>query len=54
MAIKSGFQACFCAYIPSAELKAIRIFIDMSGWIPEYTNSGKENEFLAFNIPNRG
>ena len=35
-------------------VKAIRIFIDMSGWVPEYTNSGKENEFLAFNIPNRG
>jgi 1,2-dihydroxy-3-keto-5-methylthiopentene dioxygenase len=35
-------------------VKAIRIFIDMSGWIPEYTESGLEQQFKDFNFPKRG
>ena len=32
-------------------VKAIRIFIDMSGWIPEYTGSKIEEEYLGFVRP---
>ncbi|MCB0408958.1 MAG: cupin domain-containing protein [Flavobacteriales bacterium] len=31
-------------------VKAIRIFIDMSGWIPQYTQSGIESEFKHISI----
>ncbi|MEN9700233.1 MAG: hypothetical protein RLZZ301_1431 [Bacteroidota bacterium] len=35
-------------------VKAIRIFIDASGWIPTYTASGIENQFSDFKTPQRG
>jgi 1,2-dihydroxy-3-keto-5-methylthiopentene dioxygenase len=54
ISVPAGTKHWFDAGETAPFVKAIRIFIDMSGWIPEYTNSGKENEFLAFNIPNRG
>jgi 1,2-dihydroxy-3-keto-5-methylthiopentene dioxygenase len=54
ISVPAGTKHWFDAGEIDPFVKAIRIFIDMSGWIPEYTNSGKENEFLAFNIPNRG
>jgi 1,2-dihydroxy-3-keto-5-methylthiopentene dioxygenase len=34
-------------------VKAIRIFIDMSGWVPHYTNSGIEQTFHDFKTPKR-
>jgi 1,2-dihydroxy-3-keto-5-methylthiopentene dioxygenase len=54
ISVPAGTKHWFDAGEIDPFVKAIRIFIDMSGWVPEYTNSGKENEFLAFNIPNRG
>jgi 1,2-dihydroxy-3-keto-5-methylthiopentene dioxygenase len=54
ISVPAGTKHWFDAGEMDPFVKAIRIFIDMSGWVPEYTNSGKENEFLAFNIPNRG
>ena len=54
ISVPAGTKHWFDAGETTPFVKAIRIFIDMSGWVPEYTNSGKENEFLAFNIPNRG
>ena len=54
ISVPAGTKHWFDAGEVNPFVKAIRIFIDMSGWVPEYTNSGKENEFLAFNIPNRG
>ena len=32
-------------------VKAIRVFMDKSGWVPDYTNSGIELNFLNFKIP---
>ena len=32
-------------------VKAIRIFIDSSGWVPDYTNSMLENQFADFKFP---
>jgi 1,2-dihydroxy-3-keto-5-methylthiopentene dioxygenase len=54
ISVPAGTKHWFDAGEIDPFVKAIRIFIDMSGWVPVYTNSGKENEFLAFNIPNRG
>lgn len=54
ISVPAGTKHWFDAGEKNPFVKAIRIFIDMSGWVPEYTNSGKENEFLAFNLPNRG
>jgi 1,2-dihydroxy-3-keto-5-methylthiopentene dioxygenase len=54
ISVPAGTKHWFDAGELNPFVKAIRIFIDMSGWVPEYTNSGKENEFLAFNLPNRG
>jgi 1,2-dihydroxy-3-keto-5-methylthiopentene dioxygenase len=54
ISVPAGTKHWFDAGEMDPFVKAIRIFIDMSGWVPEYTNSGKENEFLAFNIPSRG
>jgi 1,2-dihydroxy-3-keto-5-methylthiopentene dioxygenase len=54
ISVPAGTKHWFDAGEVNPFVKAIRIFIDMSGWVPVYTNSGKENEFLAFNIPNRG
>ncbi len=54
ISVPAGTKHWFDAGDLNPFVKAIRIFIDMSGWVPEYTNSGKENEFLAFNLPNRG
>ena len=31
-------------------VKVIRVFIDMSGWIPEYTRSKSEHNYLNFEI----
>jgi cupin superfamily acireductone dioxygenase involved in methionine salvage len=32
-------------------VKAIRIFIDTTGWIPNYTNSKIEEEYADFKMP---
>ncbi len=32
---------------PKTFVKAIRIFIDMSGWVPHYTNSGIDTKYNA-------
>jgi len=37
---------------PKPRVKAIRIFIEKSGWIPEYTGSQTEERFLDLELPN--
>ena len=34
-------------------VKAIRVFMDKSAWVPDYTNSGMELKFLNFKMPSR-
>ncbi|MFM6934522.1 MAG: 1,2-dihydroxy-3-keto-5-methylthiopentene dioxygenase [Flavobacteriales bacterium] len=54
ISVPAGTKHWFDAGETNPFVKAIRIFIDMSGWVPHYTQSGKEQEFIAFNFPKRG
>jgi 1,2-dihydroxy-3-keto-5-methylthiopentene dioxygenase len=54
ISVPAGTKHWFDAGETNPFVKAIRIFIDMSGWVPNYTESGKETEFIDFNFPNRG
>jgi 1,2-dihydroxy-3-keto-5-methylthiopentene dioxygenase len=46
ISVPAGTKHWFDAGEQNPFVKAIRIFIDMSGWIPDYTASGIENKYL--------
>jgi 1,2-dihydroxy-3-keto-5-methylthiopentene dioxygenase len=50
ISVPAGTKHWFDAGESNPFVKAIRIFIDMSGWVPHYTESGVENEFKDFKI----
>ncbi len=50
ISVPAGTKHWFDAGESSPFVKAIRIFIDMRGWVPHYTESGIENEFKDFKI----
>lgn len=50
ISVPAGTKHWFDAGENDPFVKAIRIFIDMSGWVPHYTESGIENEFKDFKI----
>ena len=47
ISVPAGTKHWFDAGEKSPFVKAIRIFIDLSGWVPHYTNSGIEKEYLS-------
>ncbi len=51
ISVPAGTKHWFDAGESNPFVKAIRIFIDMSGWIPEYTGSKIEEEYLGFVRP---
>ena len=51
ISVPAGTKHWFDAGESNPFVKAIRIFIDMSGWVPEYTESGLERNFSDFNVP---
>lgn len=51
ISVPAGTKHWFDAGEKDPFVKAIRIFLDMSAWIPNYTNSKIELEFLNFKIP---
>jgi 1,2-dihydroxy-3-keto-5-methylthiopentene dioxygenase len=54
ISVPAGTKHWFDAGVSNPFVKAIRIFIDMSGWVPHYTESGVDQQFKDFNFPNRG
>jgi 1,2-dihydroxy-3-keto-5-methylthiopentene dioxygenase len=50
ISVPAGTKHWFDAGESNPFVKAIRIFIDMSGWVPYYTASGIELEFKDFKI----
>ena len=50
ISVPAGTKHWFDAGESNPFVKSIRIFIDMSGWVPHYTESGIENEFKDFKI----
>ncbi len=51
ISVPEGTKHWFDAGETNPFVKAIRIFIDMSGWIPHYTNSQIEESFTDFKMP---
>lgn len=51
ISVPAGTKHWFDAGATHPFVKAIRIFIDMSGWVPEYTNSSLEQSFSTFQVP---
>jgi 1,2-dihydroxy-3-keto-5-methylthiopentene dioxygenase len=54
ISVPAGTKHWFDAGETNPFVKAIRIFIDMSGWVPHYTESKLEEQFKDFNFPKRG
>jgi 1,2-dihydroxy-3-keto-5-methylthiopentene dioxygenase len=50
ISVPAGSKHWFDAGEKDPSVKAIRVFIDMSGWIPEYTNSKIELNYLDFKV----
>jgi len=50
ISVPAGTKHWFDAGENNPFVKAIRIFIDMSGWVPHYTASGVEKRFEDFKI----
>jgi 1,2-dihydroxy-3-keto-5-methylthiopentene dioxygenase len=50
ISVPAGTKHWFDAGESNPFVKAIRIFIDMSGWIPEYTESNIEKKYIDFKI----
>ncbi len=46
ISVPAGTKHWFDAGESNPFVKAIRIFIDMSGWVPEYTHSGIEKKYI--------
>jgi 1,2-dihydroxy-3-keto-5-methylthiopentene dioxygenase len=51
ISVPAGTKHWFDAGETNPFVKAIRIFIDMSGWVPQYTESRLEQKFADFNMP---
>ena len=51
ISVPAGTKHWFDAGATDPFVKAIRIFIDMSGWVPQYTDSGVEQKFVDFRMP---
>lgn len=51
ISVPAGTKHWFDAGENDPFVKAIRIFIDMSGWVPEYTGSEIETKFSDFSVP---
>ena len=51
ISVPAGTKHWFDAGIQDPFVKAIRIFIDSSGWVPNYTDSSLENRFSDFKFP---
>ncbi|MFM7662592.1 MAG: 1,2-dihydroxy-3-keto-5-methylthiopentene dioxygenase [Bacteroidota bacterium] len=51
ISVPAGSKLWFDAGETNPFVKAIRIFIDMSGWVPHYTNSKIEEQFQEFKMP---
>lgn len=51
ISVPEGTKHWFDAGEKDPFVKAIRIFIDMSGWVPQYTESKIETTFSAFQFP---
>ena len=54
ISVPEGTKHWFDAGENDPFVKAIRIFIDMSGWQPDYTESLIELQFSDFKVPKRG
>jgi 1,2-dihydroxy-3-keto-5-methylthiopentene dioxygenase len=50
ISVPAGTKHWFDAGVQNPFVKAIRIFIDMAGWIPEYTGSNLEQKFKEYTI----
>lgn len=50
ISVPEGTKHWFDAGESNPFVKAIRIFIDMSGWVPHYTESKTEQKYLDFKI----
>lgn len=50
ISVPAGSKHWFDAGENNPFVKAIRIFIDMSGWVPHYTQSKIELNYLDFNV----
>jgi len=51
ISVPEGTKHWFDAGASDPFVKAIRIFIDMSGWVPEYTGSSQEKKYADFRMP---
>jgi len=51
ISVPAGTKHWFDAGATRPFVKAIRIFIDMSGWVPHYTESLVDRKFSGFKIP---
>lgn len=51
ISVPAGTKHWFDAGASHPFVKAIRIFIDMSGWVPHYTESKTEQKYSDFKIP---
>lgn len=51
ISVPAGTKHWFDAGENNPFVKAIRIFIDMSGWVPHYTGSQVEQRFVDFEVP---
>lgn len=51
ISVPAGTKHWFDAGETNPFVKTIRIFIDMSGWVPHYTSSKIEENFIDFIIP---
>jgi 1,2-dihydroxy-3-keto-5-methylthiopentene dioxygenase len=54
ISVPTGTKHWFDAGEQNPFVKAIRIFTDISGWTPHYTDSGIETQYQHFKVPNRG
>jgi 1,2-dihydroxy-3-keto-5-methylthiopentene dioxygenase len=50
ISVPAGTKHWFDAGESEPFVKAIRIFIDMSGWVPHYTGSELEKKFIDFRV----
>jgi len=51
ISVPEGTKHWFDAGESNPFVKAIRIFIDMSGWVPHYTEAGTEKRYNDFIVP---
>jgi 1,2-dihydroxy-3-keto-5-methylthiopentene dioxygenase len=54
ISVPTGTKHWFDAGATSPFVKAIRIFTDMTGWTPHYTDSGVETQYKNFKAPTVG